>query len=154
MMNKHLRLGAVALLGAGLFVSACNKNNDSGPTNTPKEMKLAGHAWSVTAATFTDSTTTDSSFYAACMQDDSLAFSLNHQFNLAGGTEVCDSSLLPYGNGIWAFNTAEDSLALKNNAGTQIWQVKTLTDSTFQVSYADSLDHKVGTKTLSFAAKQ
>jgi hypothetical protein len=154
MMKKHLRQGIVAVAGLGLFIAACNKDNDSGPAITPNEMKLTAHSWSITAATLSSGTVTDSSFYTDCMQDDSLDFKTNKSFSFSDGATACDSALLPYGSGVWAFNTAEDTLLIKYSDTTKKWQVQSLTDSTLQLSYADSLNHKAVTKTLKLAAKQ
>lgn len=150
MMKKNLRLGAAAILGVGLFMAACSKNNDNGPTATPNEMKLEAHSWKITAATVSDSTVTDSTIFSTCMEDDSLDFTSSHNYGFSDGSTVCDSTVLPYGSGTWALNTTEDTLMLKSGSVTWNWQVQNLTDSTLQVSYADSLNHVAVTKSLTF----
>lgn len=81
---------------------------------------------------------TDSSFYTSCMHDDNLVFKLNHQFIFSNANTSCDSTTLPYGTGTWSFNTAEDTLRIKSNGVTMNWAVVTLSDSTLEVSFADS----------------
>lgn len=152
-MNSKLRLGAALMLGIGIFAAACSKDNDSGPTETPNELKLEAHAWNVAAATQTDSVVTDSSILSACMQDDSLVFGTNRQYKYADGATVCDSMVLPYGKGTWAFNAAEDSLVLKSTDATWNFKVNTLTDSTLQLTLTDSVNTKAIIRKFHFVTK-
>ena len=153
MMKQHLRLGAAMMLGMGLFIASCSKDDDSGPSATPNELKLESHAWNVSAATQTDSVVTDSSILSACMQDDSLVFGSNRQYLYADGATVCDSTVLPYGKGNWVLNTTEDTLVLKSASATWNFKVNTLTDSTLQLTLTDSVNSKAITRKFDFETK-
>lgn len=148
MNNKILYLGLI-VLGFGLTLSACN-NDDDTPNYSKNETTIAAHSWLLKDAILTDTTGADSSMYEACMEDDWVKFNINHNFTLSDDSTTCDSVALPIGKGIWAFNFAEDSIALKYTDTTLHWAVDQLTDSTLQVSYNDSLDHQLVTKTLKF----
>lgn len=152
MTKTHLRIGAALMLGMGLF-AACHKDDDSGPTQTPNELKLEAHAWNLSAAAQTDSAVTDSSILSACMQDDSLVFGTNKQYTYADGATVCDSTVLPYGKGSWAFNTAEDTLTLQSASAAWRFHVNTLTDSTLQLTLTDSVNAKAIVRQFSFVTK-
>lgn len=140
-----------AIAGIALFMAACSKSYN-GPTTSTKETKLTSHTWYVNAVTMSSikmpgdtshmtGTFTDSSFYTSCMHDDNLVFKSNHQFIFSNANTSCDSTTLPYGSGTWSFNTAEDSLKITSNGINMWWQVVTLSDSTLEAGYADSLHH-------------
>lgn len=150
MLKQHFRIGAAVILGVGLFMTACNKDNDNGPSATPNELKLESHSWMIRAATQTGGTATDSSIYSDCMADDSLVFGFNHHYVYADGTTVCDSTVVPYGTGVWFLNAAEDTLMLQTDATTMSLKVNLLTDSTLEVSYIDSLNNHTVTRQLNF----
>lgn len=149
MNGKILSLGVV-LLGLGLLLlSACSKGDDNKVISS-NEKKIS-NTWMITEAAISDSIVTDSSFFKTCMQDDEWVFSGNHDFNFSVDSTSCDTTgLLPYGKGLWAFNFEEDSIALKYSDTTLHWGVSKLTDSTLKVSFADSSNHQMVTKTLTF----
>lgn len=149
-MKQHLYPAALAVLLLGLFAAACSKDDDNGPTATPNEMKLIAHGWNVMAATLSNERISDSSIYKDCMGDDSLRFGRDRKFNFSDGSEVCDSTLLPYGEGSWAFNTAEDTLLVKRGDSILPWKVEHLTDSTLQISFTDSLEDEAVIKQVKF----
>jgi hypothetical protein len=137
-MKHHVYPAAIAVLLLGLFAAACSKDDDNGgPTATPNELRLVAHAWNVTAATVDNDNISDSSIYSDCMDDDSLSFGTDRKLQFSDGSEVCDSTLLPYGEGSWSFNTTEDTLWVKRGDSTLSWKVDNLTDSTLQISFND-----------------
>lgn len=153
MLKKHLRVSAAAILTIGMFLSACNKDESGGPAIPPEQSKLTAHTWSLSKATLTDSAVTDSSFYTSCMADDSLHFGKDKKFTFSDGTTVCDSTALPYGSGNWTLNTGKDTLSLKYSDTTLMWKIESLTDSTLQISYPDSIGNKAFKKKVDFIAK-
>jgi hypothetical protein len=153
MMHAHLRLGAALVIAVGVFAAACNKDNDSGPARTPNELKLEAHAWNLSQATLTDSAVTDSSILSDCMADDSLVFTTSRQYHYVDGSVVCDSTVLPYGTGTWAFNTAEDTLVLNATTGAWNFKVNALTDSTLQLTLTDSVAEKAVIREFHFVTK-
>lgn len=153
MIRKHLRFGTSVLLGMALLIVACKKNV-TGPSASNKETILTAKAWHLQTATFSSGSIADSSFYTPDMANDSVAFNANNDYTFSAGGSATDSAFIPYGSGTWAFNTGQDSLLLKNGSGmTSSWQISSLTDSTLQVSYADSLNHQAATVSLSFGNK-
>ncbi|GAA4310565.1 hypothetical protein [Compostibacter hankyongensis] len=150
--KKQLISGLLAVAVFGTVLTACNNDDDdNGPVNTPKEVQLSEGAWSLRAAMVADSSMQDSSILSACNADDSLAFNLNHDYAFSDGGTTCDSSLLPYGSGNWAFNMSEDSIQLQSADAIYTAGIS-LTDSTLELTYADMMDDSVAvTKTLSFA---
>jgi hypothetical protein len=150
-MKHHVYPAAIAVLLLGLLAAACSKDDDNGgPTATPNEMKLVAHAWNVTEASVSNENISDSSIYRDCMDDDSLNFGTDRKLTFSDGSGACDSTLLPYGEGSWAFNTAEDTLLVKRGDSTFQWKVDKLTDSTFQISFTDILEADTVIKQVSF----
>lgn len=141
---------AVVTLALTVGLAACHKDDDNGPIYTPKELVLTAGTWSFADATVSDSITQDSVVYTACAEDDSLAFSRGFTYDFSDGTTVCDSSLAPYGEGQWAFQSGEDTLLVQKGEDVLKWDVVTLNDTVLQVQYVDSLDGNAWTKKLSF----
>lgn len=150
-MNRKILYLGLMVLGFGLVLSACNDDDDT-PNYTQKETTIAAHSWLLQDEIWTDTTGADSSVYQSCLEDDWIRFSLNHDFTFSDNSTSCDadSIALPYGDGIWAFNFSEDSVALKYSDTTLHWAVENLTDSTLQLSFGDSVDHQFVTRTLKF----
>ncbi len=167
MTRNHLRKGGwiCLCLCAGLLFAACNDDDDNPPTMTPNEMKLTKSVWGLSAATVsitadsTHASVTDSSIFQPCLEDDSVRFGSNHDYVLSDDSTNCDGmDILPYGEGIWAFTSAEDTLLIKPDGGNTLrWSVDGLSDSTLQVSFADSLGTdslaRIMTTKLTFEAR-
>lgn len=153
MLKNHLRIGAVAILTLGMFMSACNKDDSGGPVVPSEQSRLTAHTWSLSGATLSDSAVTDSSFYTSCMADDSLNFKKDKSFKFSDGATTCDTTALPYGSGSWTLNAAKDTLSMKYSDTTLSWKIESLTDSTLQVSYPDSIGTKAFRKKVSFIAE-
>lgn len=152
MMKQPLRFGAALMLCLGLL-AACSKDDDSPSTRTPNEMKLEAHAWYMDAASQTDTAVTDSSILSSCMQDDSLLFGSDRHYLYSDGSTVCDSTMLPYGEGSWAFTAAEDTLSLKTTSVTWRFKVDLLTDSTLGLILTDSVNGKAIVRDFHFVSK-
>lgn len=141
-MSRKNLFQYILIMAFGLFLMACNKENN-GPPLSSKEKVLTSRAWIAADLVISDSTGNDSSIFRSCMEDDKLSFEANHDFSFSEGEIACDSSGLAYGQGIWAFNLDEDSLALKSNDTTRYFGVDTLTNTLFRLSYRDSIGHNL-----------
>lgn len=150
MSRKPFSPPALIMLFSVLLFS-CDKGNNL-PSLSAKETRLTDNNWIASDWVISDSTQNDSSIFLTCMKDDILSFAANHDFNFSDGAALCDSSRLTYGEGLWAFNIDEDSLALKYNDTTRYFGVDILTKNLLQLSYKDSVDHTLVKIKLSFKA--
>jgi hypothetical protein len=148
-MSRKNLFQFILVIAFGLFLMACNKENNGPPLSDRGEI-LTSRAWIALDLVISDSTGNDSSIFRSCMQDDKLSFEANHDFSFSAIDTVCDSAGLFYGEGIWAFDVTQDSIALKYNDTTRYFGVDTLTKELLQLGFGDSIDHHFVKIRLSF----
>ncbi|HSV10825.1 MAG TPA: hypothetical protein VLI68_08650 [Hanamia sp.] len=137
MKNKKL------FLALGIFsivFAACDKTPET-PQLTPKEKALTGHIWKLQSLTVPKSTdpSTDSSIKKTCSDSALLAFNMSHLFQLADASKGgCDTSVVPYDKGNWAFSAGTDSVILTGKRNF-VWKIVTLNDTLFKATFRDSI---------------
>lgn len=150
MRKNFLYLGLMALV---ILAASCNDDDDT-PRYSKNETMIASQTWELKDVVWTDTAGVDSSAYQDCLQDDKITFSLNHDYTFKSDSLDCDngSLVLAYGEGVWAFNFEEDSIAFQSEDTTLHWAVDELTDSSLEISIGDSVDTDFFKKTLKFEA--
>lgn len=150
-MKKNFLYLGLMVLGFGLILTSCSDDDDV-PDYTQKETTIASQTWQLADVIWTDTAGVDSTVFRDCLQDDTISFRLNHDYAFNSDSLDCStgSLALPYGEGAWAFNFQEDSIALKFGDTTVHWAVDELTDASLQLSFGDSVDTDFYTKTLKF----
>lgn len=139
------------MFGLGVLLTACSDDDDT-PSYTKNETTISAQKWQLKDVVWTDTLEVDSSVFQDCLADDWIKFDLNHDFSFTSDSLDCstDSLSLPYGDGAWAFNFEEDSIALQFSDTTLHWAVDELTESALQLSYSDSVGESYVKKTLQF----
>ncbi|HEU5366647.1 MAG TPA: hypothetical protein VFU62_14010 [Hanamia sp.] len=147
MKNKNLILS----LGICCIVfAACDKTPDM-PQLTAQEKALTGHLWKLQSLTVPKSSdaTADSSITKPCSDSALMAFNMSHLFQLADASKSgCDTSIVPYDKGNWAFSSGKDSLLLTGKRNL-VWKIVTLNDTLFKATFRDSISpEKNSVKTI------
>ena len=134
-VNKIVALGVFA----ALFFAACEKN-DNGPKLTPKEKALTGKVWKLQSLTIPQSAdpSKDSSIMTPCADSALMAFDLYKAYQLANTAKACDSTIVPYDKGNWAFSAGSDSLLLKGKRNF-VWKIQLLNDTIIKATFRDSI---------------
>lgn len=148
MKNKNL------ILSLGIFcmiLASCDKTPDM-PQLTAQEKALTGHIWQLQTLTVPKSdASADSSIKKSCSDSALMAFNMSHLFQLADASKGgCDTTIVPYDKGNWAFSAGKDSLLLTGKR-TFVWKIVTLNDTLFKATFLDSISpekHSVKTITL------
>ncbi len=146
MKNKNL------FLSLGIFcivLASCDKTPEM-PQLTPQEKALTGHIWKLESLTVPKSTdASDSSIKKSCSDSALIAFNMSHLFQFADASKNgCDTSVVPYDKGNWAFSAGKDSVILTGNR-TLVWKIITLNDTLFKATFRDSISpEKNSVKTI------
>jgi len=122
------------------------------PQLTAQEKALTGHIWQLQTLTVPKSDgSADSSIKKSCSDSALMAFNMSHLFQLADASKGgCDTTIVPYDKGNWAFSAGKDSLLLTGKR-TFVWKIVTLNDTLFKATFLDSISpekHSVKTITL------
>jgi hypothetical protein len=154
--NKSIRMKKIRMIvGGGLIgvwiFSACSKDNS--PVLTPLEQKLTAKIWRLNSLTVpkVSDAAQDSSITLPCSDSALAVFDVYHNYQVANPTKYCDSTIVPYDLGRWAFNSSEDSLILTGNRKRWVLKILQFTDTTLlKATYKDSMaPDKVWIKTIS-----
>jgi len=146
MKNKNL------ILSLGIFCvvfAACDKTPDM-PQLTQQEKALTGHIWKLQSLTVPKSdASTDSSITKSCSDSALIAFNMSHLFQFADASKGgCDTSIVPYDKGNWAFSAGKDSVLLTGKRSF-VWKIITLNDTLFKATFRDSVSpEKNSVKTI------
>ena len=137
-VNKILAFSLIA----ALFFAACKKN-DNGPTLSPQEKALIGNGkiWKLQSLTVakSDDPTKDSSITKSCSDSALMAFDVYKAYQLADASKGgCDSSIVPYSKGTWAFSAGSDSLLLQGSRKF-VWNIEKLNDTILKATFRDSI---------------
>lgn len=146
MKNKNLILSLAII---SILFASCNKNPDT-PQLTPEEKAITGHIWKLESLTVPKSDeSADSSITNSCSDSALIAFNISHLFQFADASKNgCDTSIVPYDKGNWAFSAGKDSVLL---TGTRsfVWKIITLNDTLFKATFRDSISpEKNSVKTI------
>lgn len=135
---KKRNLFALGVLAVLVF-AACQKN-DNGPELSPKERMLTGKIWKLHSLTVpkSDDPTKDSSISKPCSDSALMVFDVYKAYQLANPSKACDSTIVPYDLGRWAFSSTSDSLILEGKRKF-VWKIQELNDSTLKATFRDSI---------------
>ncbi|MGN6531999.1 MAG: hypothetical protein ACTHK0_09625 [Ginsengibacter sp.] len=133
----------LSILSLGIFCivfASCDKTPEM-PQLTAQEKALSGHVWKLQSLTVPQSTnpSVDSSITKPCSDSALMAFNMSHLYQLADASKGgCDTSIVPYDKGSWAFSSGNDSLILTGNRKF-VWKIVTLNDTLFKATFRDSI---------------
>ncbi len=133
----------LSILSLGMFCilfASCDKTPDM-PQLTAQEKALSGHIWKLQSLTVPKSTNSsvDSSIAKPCSDSALIAFNMSHLFEFADASKGgCDTSIVPYDKGSWAFSTGKDSIILTGKRKFA-WKIVTLNDTLFKATFRDSI---------------
>lgn len=131
-LNKNLALGIFGLL----FFAACKKS-ENGPVLSPNEKLLTAKVWELKTLTVPGEEE-ETSILIDCAKEASMAFDAYKNFQFADPTKECDSTVVPYDKGKWAFNATGDSLILEGKRKLA-WKIVKLDESMLQATFRDSI---------------
>ncbi len=133
--RNFLTLGVLAVI----IFAACQKS-DNGPELSPKERMLTGRIWQLHSLTVpkSDDPTKDSSISKPCSDSALMAFDIYKAYQLANPSKACDSTIVPYDKGRWAFSSTSDSIVLEGKRKF-VWKIKELSDTMIVATFQDSI---------------
>ncbi|MEO6838911.1 MAG: hypothetical protein ABI185_11035 [Ginsengibacter sp.] len=137
---KHIKLVLYSAIACTLLFAACKKTVN-GPTLTPLQKALTGRVWRLQSLTVPQKSdpSKDSSIIQPCADSALLAFDVYGSFQLADRSKNgCDSTVVPYDQGIWGISSDSDSLLLKGKR-TFKWKLEKLNDTIIIATFRDSI---------------
>ena len=138
-MKKVNKILILFLLGA-LSFAACKKT-DNGPALTSQEKILTSKVWKLQSLTVpkSDNAAIDSSITLPCSDSTLMAFDIYKAYQIADASKGgCDSTIVPYDKGRWAFSAGSDSLLLKGKRNF-VWKIQKLNDTIVKATFRDSI---------------
>jgi len=126
-------LFTVLLLGAVVFISSCDKDDEPKP-KTKTEL-ISAHPWKITKFKVTQGTASFEDAPEACQGDDTETFEADGDYKFDEGATKCDPDDPQSGTGTWTFNSGETVLIISGGGLSLNYTILELTETTMRLKW-------------------